>query len=186
MYSYISRIFTLVEYPSILYSVGAAKEQRDIEISRVTVGHPSDRLQVHIVPSSTLAQQPNSKIVEEATLTSNVASILDGSAAAAAANTFAVPQERGDACIVNPMLSTSFQVRRGLGRGGHLQRKGTIVRAMSTVAKEYLDAAQGSSSNSNRPMQSAASGTTTSSISTTGSRLLDDAPPSPPHALGAL
>jgi len=39
-----------------------------------------------------------------------------------------------------------------------MQRKGTIVRAMSTVAKDYLDAAQGSGT----------------------------APLSPPHALRAL
>ena len=52
------RIVTIVEYLPFLDSVGAAKEQRDIEISRVlTVGHPSDRLQVFIVPSFTLSPQ---------------------------------------------------------------------------------------------------------------------------------
>ena len=181
-YSCFTYSFTFVENLSILHSVGAAKEQRDIEISRVTVGHPSHHLEVHIVPSSTLAHHPNSKVVEETTLPSSVASTLDESSTVI---TCTVPQERDsdDACIVNPLFSAPFQVRRGLGRGGHMQRKGTIVRAMSTVAKEYLDAAQGSSSSNNGPMQTAASGT---SISMTGSRLLDDASPTSPHALGAL
>ena len=148
-------------------SVGAAREQRDIEISRVTVGHPSDRLQVRVVPSFTLAQKPNLKIVEEATLPSSVASTLDGSATAI---TFTLPQKHDHACIVNPLLRATIQVRRGLGHRGHLQRKGTIVRAMSTVAKEYLDAAQGSSTGSSNdtPMQTDASGTTTSISMTRG------------------
>jgi len=102
-------------------------------------------LSVQVSSSSTLAQQTNSKIVEEATLPSSVNSTHDGSATAVP---FTITQERDDARIVNPMLNASFQVRRGLGRGGHSQRKGTIVRAMSTVAKDYLDAAQVSSTGS--------------------------------------
>ena len=144
---------------TLLYIAGAAAEQRSIDAAHVTIipGMAADNQAAHTsAANADLETVPISAAidVDSAQVRSRVRNSILGmhgntsTSAGLFASTTIEPGKDDTPSVVNPLFRAPSQVRRGRPGG----RGAPPIRALSSVIKEYVDAAEGRSvSRPNQP-----------------------------------